>query len=126
MSAFVSALTDTEIETLDKAKAANEWWFRAMLKAASIMVPRREKYSGAGDPYTNFIIATNIIKQHPKLKDVWNTHLTFFVYRVLKLARELVDAGDFPDESMMDTKLDGGNYNFLDAGWSIREQEEGT
>ncbi len=102
-----------EIKALEGAKESNEHWFSVLVDAAGVMSERRKKYSGKTDPYTNFIIMARAL----------GTRVTgvFNFYKIIKLARSLVDSGDFADESMFDTDLDEGNYAYLSAGWRKRD-----
>lgn len=99
--------------TLARAKEANPWWFRAMMRAARVMSGRRKKYSGASDPFTNFVLTARA--KGVAVQEVFRDYLT------LKLARHMVDTGDFSDEGATDTDLDMGNYAFLSAGWRSKE-----
>jgi hypothetical protein len=110
-------LTPKELEVLALAKEANEPWFDIMVKAANIQAERRKKYSGDGDPYTNFLIVANLFRmKYPEIKD----EDVFYFYQCLKFARIIVGEGDFTDESREDTLIDLGNYSFLEAGFRCR------
>ncbi len=104
-----------ELKALEGAKESNEHWFSVLIDAASIMSERRKKYSGKTDPYTNFIIMARAL----------GTRVTgvFNFYKIIKLARSLVDSGDFADESMIDTDIDEGNYAYLSGGWRKRSPQ---
>ena len=108
-------LTDGEIEILEQAKTANPWYFQALIQAAGVMPVRRQKYSGDGDPFTNFHIAGRIMGHSPLE--------TFRWYQALKLARLQMDSGDFADERTADTLRDLANYVLLEAGFRIQQQE---
>lgn len=111
------SLDDKELETLALAKEANEPWFNIMVKAANIQAERRKKYSGDGDPYTNFLIVAALFRmKYPEIED----EDIFFFYQCIKFARLIVDAGDFEDESREDTLIDLGVYSFLEAGFRCR------
>ncbi len=109
----MTSLGARELKALEGAKESNEHWFSVLVDAAGVMSERRKKYSGKTDPYTNFIIMARAL----------GTRVTgvFNFYKIIKLARSLVDSGDFADESMIDTDLDEGNYAYLSAGWRKRD-----
>ena len=115
LSTLGIALTQTEEETLAIAKQANEPWFHAMVQAAEIQANRRAKYSGEGDPYTNFIIVAGLMKI--EVEEV------FRFYQAIKFARLIVAAGDFDDERTVDTLVDLANYALLEAGFRCRNSE---
>ncbi len=108
-------LTAEERAALAGAKEANEHWFGVLVDAAEVMMERRKKYSGKTDPYTNFIIMARAL----------GTRVTavFNFYKIIKLARSLVDSGDFADESLIDTDIDEGNYAYLSGGWRKRSPQ---
>lgn len=105
-------LSPVELEALQLAKQANEPWFNAMVQAAQIQADRRAKYSGDGDPYTNFIIVAGLMKI--EVAEV------FRFYQAIKFARLIVAAGDFDDERTIDTLIDLANYALLEAGFRCR------
>jgi hypothetical protein len=107
-----ASLKHKELEVLALAKEANELWFDAVLKAAQIQADRRAKYSGKGDPFTNFEVVGRLMGVDTK--DV------FRFYQAIKFARLLVAAGDFEDESLEDTLIDLANYSLLEAGFRCR------
>lgn len=115
LSTLGIALSPAEAETLAIAKQANEPWFNAMVQAAEIQANRRAKYSGDGDPFTNFIIVAGLMKI--EVADV------FRFYQSIKFARLLVAAGDFDDERMIDTLIDLANYALLEAGFRCRNSK---
>ena len=115
-------LTDRELTILSEAKDANPWYFEALVRAASIMAPRRKKYSGEGDPYTNFIIVNGILR---KAVPGFDMAATFLVYIAIKVARLLVSRDeDFEDEKAEDTLFDLANYSLLMGGYFIRERSK--
>ena len=103
------------LDVLEDAQEANPHWFREVLAAAKKMASRRKKYSGDTDSYTNFIIMARILGEC--------VSRVFVYYKVIKLARDIVGAGDFADESMVDTDHDEGNYSFISAGWRTRSPQ---
>ena len=107
------SLTTKELKALEGASEANPHWFEALIHSAEVMSVRRKKYSGKTDSYTNFIIMARALGI--KVSGV------FKFYQIIKLARVLVDAGDFADESMIDSDVDNGNYSFIAAGWRMRD-----
>jgi len=107
-----ASLKHKELEVLALAKEANGPWFEAVLKAAQIQADRRAKYSGQGDPFTNFEVVGRLMGVDTK--DV------FRFYQAIKFARLLVAAGDFEDESLEDTLIDLANYSLLEAGFRCR------
>ena len=112
-----ASLKHKELEILALAKEANGPWFDIVVKAAGIQAERRKKYSGDGDPYTNFLIVANLFRmKYPEIKD----EDIFFFYQCIKFARLMVDSGDFTDESREDTLIDMGTYSFLEAGFRCR------
>lgn len=115
LSTLGIALSPAEETTLEIAKQANEPWFKAMVQAAEIQANRRAKYSGEGDPYTNFIIVAGLMKI--EVEEV------FRFYQAIKFARLIVAAGDFDDERMVDTLVDLANYALLEAGFRCRNSE---
>ncbi len=112
LSTLGIALSSAEEEILAVAKQANEPWFHAMVQAAEIQANRRAKYSGDGDPYTNFIIVAGLMKIE--------VNEVFRFYQAIKFARLIVAAGDFDDERMVDTLIDLANYALLEAGFRCR------
>jgi len=110
-----ASLKHKELEVLALAKEANEPWWDAVLKAAQIQADRRAKYSGEGDPFTNFEVVGRLMGVDTK--DV------FRFYQAIKFARLLVAAGDFEDESLEDTLIDLANYSLLEAGFRCRNSE---
>ena len=108
-------LSAAEEAALAQAKQANGPWFNAMVQAAKIQANRRAKYSGDGDPYTNFIIVAGLMKI--EVAEV------FRFYQAIKFARLLVAAGDFDDERTVDTLVDLANYALLEAGFRCRNSE---
>jgi hypothetical protein len=102
-------------QTLGGAQEANPFWFGEVVEAARKMISRRAKYSGKTDPYTNFIIMARALGLR--------VSRVFVFYKIIKLARDLVGAGDFEDESAIDTDHDEGNYAFLSAGWRRRSPQ---
>ena len=115
LSTLGIALSPAEEEVLAVAKQANEPWFKAMVQAAEIQANRRAKYSGDGDPYTNFILVAGLMKI--EVAEV------FRFYQAIKFARLLVAAGDFDDERTVDTLVDLANYALLEAGFRCRNLE---
>jgi len=117
LSTYGTPLEQQELEILRLAKEANSSWFDIMVKAAGVQAERRRKYSGDGDPYTNFLIVAGLFRmKYPEIKD----EDIFFFYQCIKFARLMVDSGDFTDESREDTLIDMGTYSFLEAGFRCR------
>jgi hypothetical protein len=109
-------LTDDEKELLEEAKAANPWWFDAVIDCATVMKIRVKKYSGEEDPFTNFKIVAR--RQGVSTQDV------FSFYCDIKRARAEVGVGDYPDESYIDTLRDHSNYSLLWQGYEMRRRDE--
>lgn len=112
LSTAGAAILNDELITLALAKEANGHWFNAMLSAARIQANRRAKYSGSGDPFTNFHIVAEY--QGKPTQDI------FELYQDIKMARIKVQAGDFEDESLNDTLIDMANYCLLEVGLRCR------
>ena len=108
-------MTELEVDALDKAKSANPWWFKAVVRAAQIMASRRVKYSADYDPFTNFDYVAHAVGLQ--------TRNIFKFFRAIKLSRLVNTDTDFDDESYEDTLLDLGNYSFLEVGYRMREKE---
>ena len=102
-------VTPSELQTLTAVKEINPAYYQALLKAAEILVPRSKKYSTGKDPFINFKFLGSILQE--------KTEETFKYYVGIKFARALVQAGDFEDESSVDTLLDLANYALLWAGY---------
>lgn len=100
-------------DVFERAGIANPHWLRSAAIAAKTMGSRRKKYSGSGDPYLNFILTARL--KGVEVADVFRDYLG------LKLARHMVDAGNFGDESSVDTDIDMANYALLSAGWKMRD-----
>jgi hypothetical protein len=115
LSTVGANLSLEEIQTLALAKEANGPWFIALLRAAQIQADRRAKYSGEGDPYTNFYIVSEY--QGKPTEDI------FELYQDIKMARIKVQAGDFSDESLNDTLIDMANYCLLEVGFRCRNSK---
>ena len=105
-------MNDATLNILADGSKANPHWFAAMLDDASIMAPRRAKYSGdpSASPYTNFILVAFLTNR--TVQQV----LEFYV--AVKQARLMVDAGDFIDERSLDSLADRDNYSILSHGWA--------
>lgn len=116
-------LSQEDTEALQAARQSNPWWYRIVVQAAKVQADRKTKYTGKGDPFDNFRIVTAIMRACPKFADLWTVDDTFLVLQALKMARQMVNAGDFADERMADTLLDHGNYAFLQGGWRLQEAE---
>lgn len=113
-------LSHKETEVLKCAKEANPSWFQALLKASEIQAERRAKYSGDGNPYTNFIIVSALFRmKHPEITD----EDIFYFYQCLKLARLIVSAEDFDDEKVEDTLIDLANYALLEVGFRCQKSD---
>lgn len=109
----MSTLTVNEIKLLEACKEAQIWWWAGLIRAASVMVDRRKKYSGGHDPYFNFLTIAR--KRDTTVEDILDTYID------MKSARLDAASGDFPDESMIDTSRDRANYALLHTGWFIRK-----
>ena len=110
---IVTSLSEEELKILNDAKTANVWWFNAMLDAAKVMPQRRGKYSGEGDPYTNFLIMEKMLGK--PMGEI------FRFYQGIKFARLLVSTDDYSDEAGNDTVRDLANYALLELGYRLRE-----
>lgn len=108
-------MTEDETRVLSNAKKSNPWYFRALIRAADVMLDRRIKYSGDVDPYTNF--RTVALMMGMAVMEV------FPFYISLKHARIKVNQEDFADESFIDTLRDLANYALLWVGWIIRTSD---
>ena len=106
-------MTPDEIKILTEAKKANQWWFVAMLEAASMMVERRKKYAGDEHPYTNFV-DLYYRDENRSMMDVFRFYLD-----IKKSRLSVTGDQDFVDERVIDTFMDAGNYGFLAAGWIL-------
>ena len=107
-----TALTHEEISALHRAKAANPYYFRALIEAVGIMEVRRNKYSMGKHPYYNFSDVARRVDL--------STLAIFDVYRAMKASRAGVSSGvDFADESYKDSLIDDVNYSILKAGWVL-------
>lgn len=112
----VTALTAQEILILEAAKEANPWWLQAVLHGAKVMLPRRQKYTGAMHPYYNF---ADMMRRGTR------TALeTFLFYVDIKRSRISVTTTDFADESFLDTLIDLMNYAILLVGWFVGQLSE--
>lgn len=101
---------------LDAIREANRWYFEAWKAAGALMPGRRAKYSGDINPYSNFVFMARILGVE--------VQEGFRNYVAIKLARHLMESGDFADESELDNDQDGGNYFFLSAGWRRMTAQE--
>lgn len=106
------------IDILSAVEEANPEYLKALLEAAAIIPGRRKKYSGATDPFTNFMLAADILGI--PVEDV------FMHYIGLKLARLRVSTETFEDESPLDTLYDLANYALLMAAWLRRKTDAVT
>ena len=102
-------ITKEEAEIFSAVKDINPEFFKAMLKGCGLFPARSQKYSQGHDPYINFRYMASILR--------CEVGATFKNYIAIKLARALVQAGDFEDETGVDTLVDMGNYAYLWAGW---------
>lgn len=111
-------LTIGELNDLIACKESQPGWWAAMIEAARVMPVRRAKYSGGLDqsPYTNFIIMARLLGVP--------VSRVFLYYQVIKLARGMMDTGDFDDEGAPDTPRDLANYALLEAGWRMMGRDE--
>lgn len=107
----IHKLEPKEINILSKAKIANQFWFMAVIHCASVMIPRREKYSGNGHSYFNF--ADLARRMSMKVVDVFRFYLN------IKVSRLGASSGDFDDEKQQDTWTDAANYALIALGWLL-------
>ena len=109
-------LTEDERDLLERCKACQPWWWRAVIKAAQVMPDRRGKYAGNLDPYFNFQDVAR--RRNVTVEEVFEWYLD------MKTSRLAARSGDFPDESLVDTHRDRANYALLSTGYLIRQQNE--
>lgn len=112
----MASLPPHETDILFKAKTANAWWYRAVIRAAEIMADRRKKYSGEEDPYFNFVDMFRR-RENRTMLDI------FLFYLDIKRSRLEATQTDFADESVLDTLTDMLNYAALALGWFLGERK---
>lgn len=105
-------LTPDERQILERAKFANEYWFKAVIEAAEIMVERRAKYAGSDHPYYNFVDMS-----YRNGEDILKVFRNYINIKASRLSKSL--NVDFSDERVVDTFMDLGNYGMLAAGWIL-------
>lgn len=111
-------ITQKDLDVLRAAQAANPFWFKAMIRCAEIMVPRRRKYSGNLHPYHNFTdMAQREQRSLPQI---------FRFYMNMKMSRLAASDQDFSDESVGDTLADVANYALLALGAILGNLNENT
>ncbi len=98
-----------DLEILLEARAANPQWFEAIMLGAEVMSQRRKKWSGATNPFANFI-------RWAQMNNV-SVNETFMWATTLKLTRD--QSTEAKDDSLLDNKIDGMNYPALGAGWML-------
>lgn len=99
------------------AQAANPHYFKAIIKAMSVMTERRKKYSGDFHPYYNFVDVAR------------RTGVTAWsvlkMYLGMKQSRFAVSGDtDYGDEGVVDTLVDWINYAALALGWLLDKLTE--
>ncbi len=121
----MATISKEDLALFEKVKESNPYYYEAMLKSASIMPTRRDKYSGTGDPYTNFKLVHFILQEWFKERVKLDMRDVFAFYNALKFARYVVSGNiDYEDESGLDSRRDGANYYLLDMGDMLRNKEE--
>lgn len=112
---FPPKMGTDDLNTITEGMRSNPYWFKAVVEAAEVQANRRAKYSGSGDPYTNFI----------KMSELLGVSMdeVFRFYCSIKMTRLAVTDGDFSDEKVNDTLVDLGNYALLWRGWRAREED---
>jgi hypothetical protein len=109
---FPPDITSDDLATITEGMRSNPDWFEAVVAAAEVQASRRAKYSGSGDPYTNFIKMSELL-------DVPMDEV-FRFYCGIKMTRLAVTDSDFSDEKVNDTLVDLANYALLWRGWRER------
>lgn len=118
-------VTDKELELVEQVKAANPWYWRALVEAMSIMPERRANYSPNADPHENFRVSADILKHYGKFQRAGITITAqdvAFMYKALKLARVLT-GGDSDYEAERDGVRDDVNYSLLWRAIEIQEKD---